>query len=337
MCAAGGCAARPGAAGSSTALLDGARGALGALDDKAPSGKPSPTDSPAPEDQSKPHRERALQSLAEAAAAGRAEEWIDAQNWSEVRGSQAPLITAYAALSVRGRREPEGAFRHPLYRLPLGRESSDPEPWLTRSEIERTAALRGRELVWLDDELTAYLAHVNGSVEVLLPGNEPIHLAHSGTNGRPYSSLARLLTERALLGPGPVTLASIRALWKSDPASVRGAMRLNERFVFFEEVAAECWPRASTGVALVPAVSAAADPEHHPLGSILLIELIAPPPGVSARRLAIVHDTGGAIRGAGRIDLYLGAGEEALRMAGEMACSARVWTLASGEAGRWER
>ena len=99
----------------------------------------------------------------------------------------------------------------------------------------------------------------------------------------------------------------------------------NQRAVFFEEIACDIWPRASTGAVLRPGRSVAVDPDVIPLGSVLVVETTLAD-GTRLRELVAAIDTGGAIRG-GRIDLYLGAGPKALARAGAQAQSARVFRL----------
>lgn len=232
------------------------------------------------------------------------------------------LLTAYAAPILEARRVSSPRFGAPIRGLPANHRAGDPLP--SRKELT-TSTHDAQVIAWVANPLDAYLAEVNGSVKLLFPEEQSACLAWVSTNDRPYTSIGRLLVERGHVSPEAINLAAIRDIHKQDPRLIEKLMLENQRAVFFEEIACDAWPRASTGAVLRPGRSVAVDPDVIPLGSVLVIETTLAD-GTSLKELVAAVDTGGAIRG-GRIDLYLGDGPKALARAGAQAQSARVYRL----------
>jgi membrane-bound lytic murein transglycosylase A len=247
----------------------------------------------------------------------------------EARESAGPAhFTAYYAPEYAARRRPGGRFRHPLHAAPPALAPDNPRRavWHTRREIEDGSLLAGREIAWLPDALSAYLVQVNGSARLRLADGSFMHVGHCATNERPYTSLGRLLIEAGRVPAAEMSMAAIRAEFRRDPEGVEALMRRNDRYVFFEVLPGARWPRSAFGIALTPGASAATDPALVPPGAVLLVETTLPD-GAPYVRLVVSQDTGGAIRGPGRVDLYLGAGEEVGAVAGRMNAGGRVLML----------
>ena len=232
------------------------------------------------------------------------------------------FLTAYAAPVLEARRSRTPRYAHPIRGLPPEYQDGDSLP--SRSELVATTG-KIPTIAWVENALDAYLAEVNGSVKLQFPNGEEACLAWAATNERPYTSLGRLLVERGHIDREAINLSSIRQLHNTNPRLVEELMLENQRAVFFEEIPCEAWPRASSGAVLYPDCSVAVDPDVIPIGSILLIETLLAD-GTELRQLVAAVDTGGAIRG-GRIDLYMGAGKDALRRAGAQAQSAQAYIL----------
>lgn len=216
--------------------------------------------------------------------------------------------TAYAAPILDAVREEDALHRWPILSAPDDSVSADALP--TRRDLVEHPDRRPPALGWVGDALDAYLAEVNGSVALRFPDGEWLGLGWARTNERAYTSLGRRLVEEGLADAATIDLAVIRDRHDVDPATVQRLMLDNDRVVFFEPVAADRWPRASTGARLIPRHAAAVDPEVIPLGSVLVVE----GDGVGPL-LAVAVDIGGAIKGR-RIDLHLGAGDDAIAEAG---------------------
>ncbi len=216
--------------------------------------------------------------------------------------------TAYAAPILQATPDEDRRHRWPILSAPP--EATPASALPTRRELAEDPDRRPTPIGWVADGLDAYLAEVNGSVALRFPDGEWACLGWARTNERDYTSLGRRLVEEGLADAETVDLAVIRDRHDTDPATVQRLMLDNDRVVFFEEVPSDRWPRASTGARLVPRHAAAVDPTVIPLGSVLVVE----GDGIGPM-LAVAVDIGGAIKGR-RIDLYFGAGDEAIVEAG---------------------
>lgn len=227
--------------------------------------------------------------------------------------------TAYAAPILDARRSRDETHRHPILGDPSHIKASHALP--IRRAIPDVVETSVPVLGWVADGLDAYLAEVNGSTALRFPDGTIECLAWSRTNEREYTSLGRRMVETGIADEDSIDLDVIRARHAEDPETVERLMLDNDRVVFFEIVPASAWPRASTGVRLVSRHAVAVDPEVIPLGSVLVIE------GPDLRPTVVVAvDIGGAIRGR-RLDLYLGAGDQALQEAGRLKTDLRVSIL----------
>jgi len=252
------------------------------------------------------------------------------------------LFTAYYAPEFCGSRVRTDEFRHPLYAPPddlminpdtgatLGRRtpSGEVEPYPTRSEIESSDLLRGREIAWLRDAVDAYVIHVNGSGRVRLRDGSFMNVGHAATNGRAYTSIGRLLIDAGEIPVEEISLQAIRAYFESHPAEFDDYADRNDRYVFFEVLPDDAWPRGSLGVTLTPMTSIATDTSVFPPGAPAVIDTTVPARGGGSLeplvRLVVDQDSGGAIRGPGRVDLFMGVGEEAGERAGRQIAPGRL-------------
>jgi membrane-bound lytic murein transglycosylase A len=235
------------------------------------------------------------------------------------------LFTGYFEIELNGSRRRHDRYQTPIYRRPpdLG---SKPQP--TRAEIEDGAlAGRGLELLWVDDPIDAFFLQIQGSGRVRLRDGQSIRLGYDGQNGKPYVAVGRLLIERGLMQRGRVTMASIRAWMKEFPAAGSALRRDNPSFVFFREIPGD-GPIGSEGVVLTPERSLAVDRGFIALGIPIWVEAeeqFAPAEGL--RRLVVAQDTGGAIKGPVRGDLFWGTGNGAGSRAGEVDAVGRYYLL----------
>jgi membrane-bound lytic murein transglycosylase A len=239
------------------------------------------------------------------------------------------LVTGYFEPTLRARRSPDATFRHPIYARPgdLGR-GSEPSP--TRAEIESGALSgRGLELFWTDDPIELFFLHVQGSGRLELADGSLVRVGYAGTNGRPYRAIGKDLVDRGALERGRATAPAIKAYLRAHPEEIDATLRANPRYVFFRvlDASPDAGPLGSLGAELVPYRSVAIDPRVEPLGAIGV--LAAPlPDGRRLTTLVVAMDTGAAITGPGRIDLFLGAGPEAEAIAGELSSRGEITWLA---------
>jgi membrane-bound lytic murein transglycosylase A len=247
------------------------------------------------------------------------------------------LFTAYCTPILRGSLQPDESHRYPLYALPddlVRAEDGSVIGWQTptklwpeyptRAAIEASGLLRGKELVWLADPLDAYIAHVNGSAFVELADGSLLRLGYAGKNGRPYSSLGKELEADGKLPRGGVSLSAIRA-WAAAaaPEEVQEYLERNRSYVFFTSI--EDSPHGSLDVPVTAGRSLATDKSLFPRGALVFAQGPEGTPGVN--RFLFDQDSGGAIRTAGRADLYLGVGPEAEDEAGKTHLEGQLYYL----------
>ncbi len=271
------------------------------------------------------------------------------------------LFTGYYEPELKGSRTKSARFSVPLLAKPadlvsvdlgLFRDTHTGEriagrvengrlvPYAERKSLEAEALapesdpLR-RALVWVEDPVDAFFLHIQGSGRVRLEDGTSIRLGYAGQNGHPYTPVGRLLAERDGLDPKTVTMQSIRAWLAAHPAEAPALMDANASYVFFTEMPAgdpALGPEGAEGVALTPGRSLAVDLTVHTLGVPVYVETALPASGAqdkpsSFRRLMVAQDTGGAIRGPVRGDIFFGFGEEAAAIAGAMNRQGRMTVL----------
>ena len=279
------------------------------------------------------------------------EPWRVAYDDETGRRSETGLITGYYEPVLRGARKPGGAYTTPLYGVPddlLTVELSDLYPQLKgervrgrvqgrkvvpypeRAAIDNNPALLGKELLWVDDALDAFLLQVQGSGRVQLPDGQVIRVAYADQNGQPYKAIARYLVQRGELTVEQATVPGLRQWLAAHPQRLQEVLNSNPSVVFFREeklVDARLGPKGALGVPLTAGRSVAIDPRNLPLGAPLFLATREPGGGAALQRLVMAQDTGGAIRGVVRADLFWGLGAQAGERAGNMREQGRLWLL----------
>ncbi|WP_419898547.1 murein transglycosylase A [Roseomonas sp. USHLN139] len=185
-------------------------------------------------------------------------------------------------------------------------------------------------LLWAEEAAEKFFLQIQGSGRVVLPDGSVRRLGYAAANGRAYVPIGRLLADRGEIPRAKVSMQSILAwLERVGPERARALMDENPSYVFFRERAArpEEGPVGSQGVPLTPLRSIAVDRSHIPLGRPVWIVAKHPVTGAPLRRLVLAQDTGGAIRGEARADLFWGWGEAAREAAGLMKERAEVFVL----------
>jgi membrane-bound lytic murein transglycosylase A len=261
------------------------------------------------------------------------------------------LITGYYEPLLKGSRVASARFGAPLYSPPAdllvidltslypelkgkrlrGRlEGNRVVPYYDRAALETGASLRGREIVWVDDALDAFLLQVQGSGRVQLPNGDTIRLQYADQNGHPYQSIGRYLVDKRELTVEQATMPGIRQWLAANPTRLHEVLNANPSYVFFNEEKIEDpteGPKGAQGVPLVGGRSIAVDPGSVPLGAPVFLDTTFPATDRPLQRLVIAQDTGGAIRGAVRADFFWGSGHEAGEQAGRMRQALRMWML----------
>jgi membrane-bound lytic murein transglycosylase A len=265
------------------------------------------------------------------------------------------FVTAYYEPEVAASRLPAIGFPVPLYRRPGDlvevAEASRPdnwnpevrfarygdaglEPYFDRAAIEE-GALRGRglELAWLADPVDAFFIHVQGSARLKLVEGGTLRVGFDGKSGHAYTSLGHLAVERGLLTRDAAHKAGLEAWLKARPEEARSLMRENRSFIFFRETSPADGegPIGAAGVPLAAGRSLAVDRHtmtfHTPVW-VEARELADPDRGHQPfQRLMVAQDTGSAIVGPARGDLFFGSGEEAGSKAGRVRHAATMIIL----------
>ena len=260
------------------------------------------------------------------------------------------LFTGYYEAELRGARQPSARYNVPLYKVPgdlvavdLAEFSSEfsgrtiagkvvqgkLRPYDDRATIEK-GSLKGKnlELIWVDDAVDAFFLHIQGSGRVQMADGTVTRVGYAGKNGQPYVAIGRELVARGVMKPEQVSMQSLRAWLKANPREAEGLMNANRSYVFFTETKGAGpneGPIGAQTVALTPGRSLAVDRKFLPLGLPVWLDASHPDGGASSssgeariRRLFVAQDTGGAIRGPVRGDVFFGWGEQAAAKAGMM-------------------
>lgn len=184
-----------------------------------------------------------------------------------------------------------------------------------RAAIDAGAlAGRGLELAWAADAPEFFFLQIQGSGRLRLPDGQVIRIGYDTQNGHDYVGIGRLLRERGALQPGQTSMQGILDYLRADPVRGAAVMRENPSWVFFRELTGP-GPLGALGLPVTPRASVATDPKFVPLGAPIFLSMDRAEPN----GLWIAQDTGGAIRGANRVDTFWGAGADARAIAGGMA------------------
>lgn len=253
------------------------------------------------------------------AARGFFEAAFQAYALSDAGGGQG-FFTGYYLPLVAGSRRPMPGYGTPLYRKP-----PDPGAY-SRAEIDAGAlAGKGLELVWLASPIDAFFVSVQGSAEVALPDGSLMRIGVAATNGRGYVAIGRILIQRGEIPAEQMSLQTLRAWLIAHPGEAQALMEQNPRYVFFRALPGTD-PIGSLGAPLTAGRSLAVDPAFLPLGAPIYIET-TDGRGAALRRLMVAQDTGAAIKGPLRADVYWGGGPESEALAGPMKSPGRLFLL----------
>ena len=237
------------------------------------------------------------------------------------------LFTGYFEPELDGSRVPDGRYRFPLYRMPP--EARKATTWLTRREIETTDVMRGRglEIAWVDDPVELFFLQIQGSGRIRLPDDSHIRVGYGGANGHPYRSIGVELVRRGVYSAHQVSAQVIKNWVRRNPVDGPELLRHNDSYVFFRvvnRVSPEEGPLGAMNRSITEMRSVAVDPKFTPLGAPVWIEKDGENP---LRRLMIAQDTGSAIKGAQRADIFFGTGDNAGRAAGKLKDEGRMIVL----------
>jgi membrane-bound lytic murein transglycosylase A len=237
------------------------------------------------------------------------------------------LFTGYYEPTLQGSRT-----RRPGYDVPLYAPPRDLRPTDDRAAIDR-GALQGRAqvLAWLADPVDVFFLHVQGSGRIALDDGTVLRATYAGDNGKTYVAIGRVLVDRGAIPRDQVSMQSIRAWLAANPREAPAVLQANPRYIFFRTASAgEGGPPGAQGVPLTPGRSLAADRTLYAYGVPVWLDASYPAAAGGDRplqRLMVIQDTGSAITGRLRGDVFWGAGDEAAAIAGRMQHQGRLWLL----------
>ncbi len=271
-------------------------------------------------------------------------------------GNNKVLFTGYYEPLYEGRLIPDETFKYPIYQKPddlikidLGLfrdeyagksiiariDGKEVLPYFSRKEIEANNALADRalEIAWLKDPLDVAFLHIQGSGRLKLPDESTISVGYQASNGRPYRSIGRYLLDRGLLSSEEISMQSIRRYLSENPEILEEVLNHNPSYVFFGLM--ENGPFGNIDVPLTPGRSVALDSRIFPKGALCFISTEKPVIGSSNEitgwskfsRFILNQDTGGAIKGSGRADIFWGSDQHAELAAGHMKHEGDLYIL----------
>jgi membrane-bound lytic murein transglycosylase A len=256
------------------------------------------------------------------------------------------IFSSYYEPTLKASLKKSAAYPYPLYRRPpdmvevdlasfdkrfageapmLGRVGKDKRvtPYPAREDIDRRKALAGKglEVAWLKDALEVMDLHVQGSGILRLANGKELLVKYGGDNGRPYNSVGLTLIKTGVMSRDEITHAKLADYLRANPDAASWILSQNPRYTFFDvaPLPADGEPVGATEQSLVPARSIAVDPSVVPLGALTFFNTTSPLADKAGRllgqfptaRFAFALDTGGAIKGPGRVDIYAGHGAQA--------------------------
>ncbi len=260
-------------------------------------------------------------------------------------GAAQGLFTGYYEPLIAGSRTRQGAYQTPVYGLPPDLVRVDLSlfsqrfqgehisgrldgrrlvPYATRADIDAHGLGNTRILFWTDDPVALFFLQIQGSGRVRFDDGPSERIAFAGENGRPYTAIGRVLIGTGELTREQVSLVSIRKWLRDHPSRAQAVMEADASFVFFGEKPlgdAGLGSPGTEGAALTPRASLAVDPRQHVLGAPFYVD------AMPVRGLLIGQDTGGAITGPVRGDVFFGFGEKAEKDAGSMKADGRMYVL----------
>jgi len=271
-------------------------------------------------------------------------------------GNRKVLFTGYYEPAFEARLTRDNVYKYPIYRMPgdlikiglsafgkkypdetlVGRlEGGTVLPYYTRLQIETEGILAGRhlEIAWLRDPVDVAFLQIQGSGRLNLAGGRSLRVGYSASNGHPYRSIGRYMLEKGYLTRDEISMQTIRKYLSDHPHLVEEILNINPSYVFFRELAGS--PLGNIGVPLTPGRSIALDAKLFPKGALAFVSCEKPVVDADFKirdwkhfsRFVLNQDTGGAIKGAGRADLFWGSGRYAEIAAGHLKHEGELYLL----------
>lgn len=279
------------------------------------------------------------------------------ENFVFYRSAAEPvLFTGYFEAELKGSPVKTDKYNYPLYRTPedllivelskfatLSGINELPDvvrahlgadkrilPYYTRAEIDQQQILanKGLELVWVSDPIDAFFLHIQGSGVVQFEDGNKMQVGYAESNGQPYRAIGKYLIDAGKLKPEEVSMQSIKKYLREHPEEQRTIMDTNPSYIFFRKLESE--PVGNIGVTLTAGRSIATDRKIFPKGGLAFVSfdhVLSNGKHEQVVRFVLNQDSGGAIRGAGRVDYFTGRGAAAEEFAGNLRHSGELFFL----------
>lgn len=255
------------------------------------------------------------------------------------------LFTGYYTPIFDGSLTPSDKYRYPLYKQPedlvknekgdiLGQKMPDGSlrKYPSRKEIEQSGMLKGQEIAWMTDPFEVYIAHVQGSALLRTPDGKMITLGYAANNGHEYNSIGRQMIKDGVVPAQGLSLKAMIDYFKANPQQIEKYVYLNPRYVFFRTDSGN--PRGCLNEPVLPMRTIATDKSIYPRACLAFLNTRLPRPMADGTiqkapysGFALDQDAGGAIRAPGRCDVYMGIGDQAGRMAGQVYEEGKLYYL----------
>lgn len=254
------------------------------------------------------------------------------------------LFTGYYTPIFDGSLTPSEKYKYPLYKQPtdlvkgpngeiLGQQQGDgtTRPYPTRREIEQSGMLKGQEIAWMADPFEIYIAHVQGSAILRTPDGKQVTLGYAANNGHEYQSVGQQMIKDGIVPSQGMSLKAMIEYFKANPQQVDKYINQNPRYVFFQ--ADSGTPRGCLNECVTEMRTIATDKSIYPRGALSFLKTTLPRQSGGAIRKAsftgftLDQDAGGAIRAPGRCDVYMGVGDIAGQMAGQVYEEGKLYYL----------
>jgi membrane-bound lytic murein transglycosylase A len=266
------------------------------------------------------------------------------------KGSKTGLITGYYEPLLKGSFTKTARYNYPLYKKPSTLLKVAPSdnllkvkgskarghliagktvPFYSRAQIDGPKQpLKGHELLWVDSSDDAFFLHIQGSGLVELEDGNVIGVSYAEQNGHPYRAIGRDLVNMQEIAKEDISLQSIKDWLTNNPKKATALKNKNPSYIFFtSRKDIEHGPRGSLNVPLTAQRSVAVDRSLIPLGTPIWLSTTLPNTDTPYQRLVLAQDTGGAINGPIRADIFFGRGEQAENLAGEMKQEGSIFVL----------
>lgn len=266
-------------------------------------------------------------------------------------GDVSGLFTGYYEAALQGSRTRHGVYQTPIYKRPsdlimvnlgdfreelkgqriAGRiRDGNLKPYEDRSQIVagQWPQDKAAPLLWVDSPIDAFFLEIQGSGVVQMDTGESIRVGFDGQNGHVYKAIGKTLVERGKMSKDEVSMQSLRSYLATHPDEAQEIMNTNRSYVFFRELGPATGPTGGEGLPLTPTRSLAIDHGAYPYGLPFWVDAQDPEnPNARLQRLMVGQDTGGAIKGAVRGDVFWGGGMRATQIAGSMKSPGVLYVL----------